>query len=84
MSTPPKPLPPPLPTVPTTSPFPDKDAESQVSFPWLNFFRELQVQVVKLSTTPGPYADDATAKAKGVAIGQQYYQPNGTVMVRLT
>lgn len=78
-----RPIPPPLPTVPVMTPLPGDGAASKISVPWLNFFQLLQMQVQKLSRTPGPYADDPTAAANGVVIGQQYYQPNGTVMVRL-
>jgi hypothetical protein len=35
-------------------------------------------------TVPGPYADDATAAADGVAVGSMYYQTSGAVYVRLT
>lgn len=84
MSTTPKPLPPPLPTVPVTTPLPDDGAVSKVSLPWLSFFQLLQTMVIKQSKTPGPYADDAAAQAKGVAVGQQYYQSTGAVVVRLT
>ena len=35
-------------------------------------------------TIPGPYADDAAAKAGGVAKGSAYYRTSGAMWVRLT
>ncbi len=36
------------------------------------------------AVTPGPYANDAAAKAAGVSIGRQYYLDSGQVYVRRT
>lgn len=79
MSTTPKPLAPALPTVPVSTPLPEDGSQSKVSLPWLNFF-----QLLAAGRTRGPYANDAAAKTSGVQIGQQYYQPSGAVVVRLT
>ena len=35
------------------------------------------------AVVPGPFANDAAAKAAGVIIGRPYYQSSGTVVVRL-
>jgi hypothetical protein len=69
---------------PIVTPFGDTSA-SGVSRPWIRFFQELQISANTPDTdiTPGPYANDAAAAAAGVLIGSMYYQPNGTVMVRL-
>lgn len=71
--------------VPVTTPLPDKGSDSQVSFPWLNFFQQLQAKIVELSiiSVPGPYANDAAAATAGVAIGDAYFKPGGGLSVRL-
>jgi hypothetical protein len=69
---------------PIVTPFSDTSA-SGVSRPWIKFFQELQASAntPDIDVTPGPFANDAAAATGGVPIGSMYYQPNGTVMVRL-
>ena len=74
----------PLPPPPVNTPFPDDKAQSNISWSWLRWFQQLQAKVGEVFATPGPYADDAHAKAAGVDIGQRYYLPTGAVVVRLT
>jgi hypothetical protein len=42
------------------------------------------IQAMNDPITHGPYANDTAAKAAGVPLGGQYYQPSGAVVVRLT
>lgn len=73
-------MPPLIPPVPLTTKF-TGDSASGVSQFWLNWFQAIRRQ---LAPTSGPYANDAAAKAAGIAVGQQYYLPTGAVSVRLT
>lgn len=49
------------------------------------FFDSIIRAINNLATfpIPGPYANDAAAKAAKIAIGSAYYQPSGAVVVRL-
>ena len=51
------------------------------------FFRQRVFSAIQAMNDPithGPYANDTAAKAAGVPLGGQYYQPSGAVVVRLT
>ena len=56
------------------------DSAGLVVWPWVKWLQTVLTGV----TTPGPYANDAAAKAAGVPINGQYYQASGAVVVRLT
>jgi hypothetical protein len=76
---------PPVTPPPIVTPFGDRSA-SGISRPWIKWFQEVQAQLNSpdQDIVPGPFADDAAAAAGGVLLGNTYFQPNGTVMVRLT
>lgn len=71
-----------IPPVPVQTPWDDKTSSSGITWQWLNWLKDVRDRA--LIKTPGPYANDAIAKAAGVAVGEQYYLPSGAVMVRLT
>lgn len=55
---------------------------SEVGVDWRKWFQAIVTAFN--SPVPGPFADDAAAKAAGINIGFQYYQPTtGAVVVRL-
>lgn len=63
------------------------DKSGMISDIWARWFGTSVIPAINNTTPlviPGPYADDAAAKAGGVAIGSAYYKGTGEMVARLT